>query len=64
MSCNITYDFLNYPSVRFPIGGEVGAQCREKWDILRPNKKAEDLIAEHLRVLTLANAEVPSKTLQ
>jgi hypothetical protein len=55
MSCANIYDFLNYPAIRFPNAAAGRSGERLGWDILRPNRQADALVAEHLKALNALN---------
>jgi hypothetical protein len=57
MLCARSYDFINQTGVKFPAeaGGQSGQV--EGWDILRPNRRAEELVAEHLEALMAVAGE-------
>ena len=51
MICARVYDFIGGTTVRLPRRRPKPSNGKERWDILRPNRRAAELVARHFRTL-------------
>ena len=51
MACQRVHDFVRGTTIALPHVNLEKSTDREIWDILRPNRKASDLVAQHVRAL-------------
>lgn len=51
MGCQRVHDFVKGTTIALPHVNLEKFTDREIWDILRPSRKASELVAQHVRVL-------------
>jgi hypothetical protein len=64
MSCFQVHDFINGTTIDLPHPVDVvdPSGSRRGWDILRPNAKAESLVARHAEMLAALDSAQKAKT--
>jgi hypothetical protein len=62
MSCFQVHDFINGTTIGLPRPVADPSGSRRGWDILRPNAKAELLVARHAEMLSALDSAQKAKT--
>ena len=63
MTCARGYDFINSATARLPGSAPKQFDDEGPLDIIRPNQRAEALVAQHLRVLEALRSEQARRVL-